>query len=107
MNEDIFKTLSNDRSCVLVLDTNNKHAMAEQRRVFIDLINNHLDTPVIIRRKYDDPDKELVMLYASTDIAGLLIDGLGNGVWIESESVGPSFINSISFGILQAARRRI
>jgi (E)-4-hydroxy-3-methylbut-2-enyl-diphosphate synthase len=47
------------------------------------------------------------MLYSSTDIGGLLIDGLGDGVWIESNSVNLKKINSISFGILQATRTRI
>jgi (E)-4-hydroxy-3-methylbut-2-enyl-diphosphate synthase len=36
-----------------------------------------------------------------------LIDGLGDGIWIEDQCVSGREINSISFGILQATRTRI
>ena len=50
------------------------------------------------------------MLYPATDIASLLIDGLGDGVWITTEDspeISVKIINRISFGVLQAARVRI
>ena len=43
---------------------------------------------------------------ASTDFGGLLIDGFGDGLWVDSEH-NKSFINELSFGILQASRSRI
>ena len=107
LNEEVLQVLSADDKCVLMLDTDNKHAMAEQRRVFIELMNHHLGIPAIIRRTYDNTDEDRLILYASTDIGGLLIDGLGDGIWIESDSVKCDKINSICFGILQATRRRI
>src|SRR5690554_7828713 len=37
-----------------------------------------------------------------------MIDGFGDGVWVKStEQVSPQFINTTSFGILQATRTRI
>jgi (E)-4-hydroxy-3-methylbut-2-enyl-diphosphate synthase len=47
------------------------------------------------------------MLHSATDVGALLIDGLGDGIWINNESVDLKNINSISFGILQATRTRI
>ncbi|MCB0824539.1 MAG: flavodoxin-dependent (E)-4-hydroxy-3-methylbut-2-enyl-diphosphate synthase, partial [Bacteroidales bacterium] len=40
---------------------------------------------------------------------GLLIDGLGDGIWLESSdsSIGAAEINLTAFGILQASRVRI
>jgi (E)-4-hydroxy-3-methylbut-2-enyl-diphosphate synthase len=46
-------------------------------------------------------------VYPATDIGGLLIDGFGDGIWLESNTVSKKIINSISFGILQASRTRI
>ena len=47
-------------------------------------------------------------LYSATDIGALFIDGLGDGIWIDAEKCGSKqFINSTSFGILQATRTRI
>jgi (E)-4-hydroxy-3-methylbut-2-enyl-diphosphate synthase len=103
----VLRAISGDSTGVLILRTNNKHAMAELRRMFIELMNNSLDIPVIISREYTTQDEEKVMLYSSTEVGGLLIDGLGNGIWIEPDSVPIAKINSISFGILQATRTRI
>jgi (E)-4-hydroxy-3-methylbut-2-enyl-diphosphate synthase len=47
------------------------------------------------------------MLYSSTDVGGLLIDGLGDGIWLESDTINANKLNNISFGILQATRTRI
>ena len=46
------------------------------------------------------------MLYSAIDIGSLLIDGLGDGIWLSSEHEH-SFINETAFGILQASRTRI
>jgi (E)-4-hydroxy-3-methylbut-2-enyl-diphosphate synthase len=107
LNDELIDAVKNDKFCVLVLNTNNKHAMTEERRVFIELMNKGIDAPVIIGRKYDALDDENLTLYAATDIGALLIDGLGDGVWIDSPANTLETINRVSFGILQATRTRI
>lgn len=97
--------LKNDDKTVLILRTDNENALAEIRAVFIHL--NDLKNPVIIKREYKDIDEENLMLYSSTDIGGLLIDGLGDGIWLESDTININKLNNISFGILQATRTRI
>jgi len=107
---DQFKNAGN---VVLVIETNNLHGMAEQRRSFFELVKKEINLPVIIKRSYNDTDPDKLMLYSSTDLGSLLIDGFGDGVWIEtknSQSTNPESIetiNRILFGILQAARLRI
>lgn len=81
--------------------------MAEQRRVFIELLNKNIDVPVIIRRSYNESDIDNLMLNSATDIGALYIDGFGDGIWIEDPTVPLTTINSVSFGILQATRMRI
>ncbi len=107
LSDELLLKLSGDVKCVLVLNTDNEHAMAELRRAFIELINKDIKTSVIIKRKFQNADEEKLMLYSSTDIGGLLLDGLGDGVWIDSDRVNLKLVNSISFGILQATRTRI
>ena len=110
-------TALQDPTVVVMLDTDNKHAMAEQRRFFFALLEDNLDVPVIVLRKYDTTHEEIRTLYAATDVGGLLIDGLGDGVLLSTELMGEATKeealaqiatnNSISFGILQAARTRM
>jgi (E)-4-hydroxy-3-methylbut-2-enyl-diphosphate synthase len=109
--------LSTDATVVIVLDTNNRHAMAEQRRFFFLLLENGITAPVVVLRKYETTDEELLTLYAATDVGGLLVDGLGDGVLLSTE-LNPATTkeaaleqlsqnNRLAFGILQAARTRM
>ena len=48
-----------------------------------------------------------LQLYASTDLGALLVDGFGDGIWIDAPEVATKTITSTAFGILQATRSRI
>ncbi len=102
----------NDETVVFVLTTNNLHGMAEQRRIFLELIEQGINNPVIIKRTYDKINEDEFRLYSSTDLGALLIDGFGDGIWLtgkdkSGQNFDHSFINRTCFGILQAARTRI
>jgi (E)-4-hydroxy-3-methylbut-2-enyl-diphosphate synthase len=93
---------------VLVLETSVLHGMAAQRAFFVSLMKHGLQIPVIIKRNYPGVSADNLMLYAATDLGALLTDGMGDGVWIDTDAViGLSLINATSFGILQATRTRI
>ncbi|MDB4903426.1 MAG: ispG [Mucilaginibacter sp.] len=49
----------------------------------------------------------LLQLYSATDLGALLVDGFGDGIWIDAPQVPMNVITSTSFGILQATRSRI
>ncbi len=111
--DDVFSSeldsIKNDLTVVFILTTNNLHGMAEQRRAFFEMILRSVKNPVIVHRLYENIPQEKFQLYSSTDLGALLIDGLGDGVWLEllEDSADKMFINRTSFGILQAARTRI
>ncbi len=110
LNENLINEISKDKSCVLILSSSNEHAMAELRRVFIEMINREILCPVIVKKIFDGKyktDNQLLMLYSATDVGGLMLDGLGDGIWIDSAATDLKTLNSVSFGILQAARTRI
>ena len=95
-------------NAVLIVDTENKHGMAEQRRIIIELTNNGITNPVIIRRKYQQLSESELQLHAATDCSALLLDGMGDGIWIQADEIASEkSINTLSFGILQATRTRI
>ena len=105
---DLLLKLKSDTTAVLLIDTNNKHGMAEQRRLFVELITTNCPVPVIIGRYYGSLSLECLRLDAATDIGTLLIDGLGDGLFIAAENCGSlEKVNHIAFGILQASRTRI
>jgi (E)-4-hydroxy-3-methylbut-2-enyl-diphosphate synthase len=104
---DLIEKLNGSQKSVIILETENEHAMPALRRAMIELINNNCDVPVVFKRDYNELGKEQVQLYASTDVGALLLDGLGDGIWIQSAKTEPKGINALSFGILQATRTRI
>ena len=122
-DNELSAKIKSDQKLVLVIETDNEHGMAEQRRLFFELINQGIKNPVIIKRDYQKLSLDEVRLYSSTDFGALLIDGFGDGVWLtavnekqESEKTSKltfvketkeKLINRTLFGILQATRSRI
>jgi (E)-4-hydroxy-3-methylbut-2-enyl-diphosphate synthase len=105
---ELIEKLKRDKTAVLVIDTYNAHGMAEQRRLFVELLKHACDVPVVIGRAYKDLTAEQLQLEAATDIGGLLIDGLGDGVFLAAENCGgDKSVNETAFNILQATRTRI
>jgi (E)-4-hydroxy-3-methylbut-2-enyl-diphosphate synthase len=108
LDDELLAALKNDPTAVLLIDTYNPHGMPEQRAIFVKLMNAGNDIPVIIGRAYQNLDEDQIQLYASTDMGGLLVGGLGDGIFIAAENCGPDqTINRLGFGILQASRTRI
>ena len=108
LSKEVIYKIKNDSTIVLFSDTYNEHGMAEQRRMFVKLMNSGCTSPVIIGRAYGDLSTEDLQVYASTDMGALMVDGLGNGVYIAAERCGSlSTVNSTAFGVLQASRTRI
>ncbi len=106
--EELFTKLKTDTTAVLMIDTYNENGLAEQRKLFTELMNNGIKTPVIIGRAYGDLPEEQLQLSASSDLGALLLDGLGDGIFIATENCGSyQSVNSLAFGILQASRTRI
>jgi (E)-4-hydroxy-3-methylbut-2-enyl-diphosphate synthase len=129
LDTDDFGMIPLDKSLVLVLETTEAHGMADQRAFFFKLEDMGLDVPVIVKRSYTSPQpspKEreqdnqkvssfggdlegvtLLQLYSSTDLGALLVDGFGDGIWIDAPGVATQVITSTAFSILQATRSRI
>ncbi|KEO74886.1 (E)-4-hydroxy-3-methylbut-2-enyl-diphosphate synthase [Anditalea andensis] len=109
--------LTDRKDVVIILRSDNTHNMPALRRAMVSLIKRGVMTPVVFQVSYPDQDNDKTMLYAATDVGGLLIDGQGDGVMIsmsKSKKQNREEIfaqiklhNSVSFGVLQAARTRM
>jgi (E)-4-hydroxy-3-methylbut-2-enyl-diphosphate synthase len=127
VESDAFGMVQMDKGLVFVLETDQTHGMADQRQFFFKMKELGLDVPVIIKRSYsfesespEDRKSEShsrttsnvecttnLQLYASTDLGALLVDGFGDGIWIDAPGIETKAITSTAFGILQATRSRI
>ncbi len=114
----LLARLRQDPTVVVVFYTMNAHAMPELRRAFFELITSQVSCPVVVARSYPVQSAEQTQLDAATDLGGLLIDGLGDGVVLTTRQLAAEQtqeewlanldgLNQLSFGILQAARTRM
>ncbi len=113
LDSDAFGALPFSNSLVFILETDALHGMADQRSFFFKMEELELDVPVIIKRSFTFKTRDLelntqdLQLQAATDLGALLIDGFGDGIWIDAPTVDTKTITSTAFGILQATRSRI
>ncbi len=105
------------KDTVLLLSSSNAHGMPDLRRAFVALLEANCTVPVVVQVSYPAHTADQTMLYAATDVGGLLVDGLGDGIVISLKPEASqdrkqvleqiNLHNSVSCGVLQAARTRM
>jgi len=130
----LFDRIPLDNTLVFVLETNEICGLQDQRGAFFKFLEMGIEVPVIIKRSYGLPVTSYLLpgapssppsqptgnreqttvsladqfqLYSATDIGGLMLDGFGDGIWLDALDISPKIILTTSFGILQATRSRI
>ena len=91
---------------MLVLKTKYSNKTQLFRKVYVELLNQKLGIPVILKVENHSEDVETFQLYVSSDCGSLFIDGFGDGIWLTGNQPN-TLKNSTAFGILQATRTRI
>ena len=123
--------LANDPSVVICLSSTNRNAMQSVRRMYVELMNRAIKNPVvnITDSNWQTADEHLI--HYATETGALFLEGMGDGICLgmtkksydqlmasyqQMNASGRNytnnltieqFINSTSFGILQATRTRI
>ena len=99
--------LRNDPAIIVVLKYDPVYFVYVTRRFVRCLINADCDVPVILRCDYRETDPESLQIKAAVDFGTLLIDGIGNGLFLCNEETEPCRTDSYMYSILQATRVRI
>lgn len=108
---------------VLVLESKKTNYVQDMRRALVELMDQGIDIPVLVRKDYSyELNEEQLVIDASVDLGGVMVDGLANGIWLgasqwsgaayaqasRKEKLGKvELYNRLAFGILQAARARM
>jgi (E)-4-hydroxy-3-methylbut-2-enyl-diphosphate synthase len=106
ISSSLLSEISQLKKTIFVLDTNNEHGYADQRRFFVECMKKTIQNPIIVKRSYRHCSQDELLLFSATDLGGLQLDGFGDGIWIDS-SHDAGYVNETAFGILQASRSRI
>lgn len=115
--DDAIPYLKDRTDTVVLLGSDNAHTMAALRRAYVSLLKAKIANPVVTKVAYPPLEEDQVMLFPATDVGGLLIDGLGDGMMMGLQNEGARsreellaqvrLNNAVSFGVLQAARTRM
>jgi (E)-4-hydroxy-3-methylbut-2-enyl-diphosphate synthase len=109
----VFEKLKSDHTAVICLSSMNANAVQSIRSMFVELMKHNLQNPVIIICDSNHSTTDKSLIHYAVETGALLIDGLGDGICFGYHYSNPeiqtplSMLNSIAFGILQAARTRI
>jgi (E)-4-hydroxy-3-methylbut-2-enyl-diphosphate synthase len=120
----LMPLIKEDDTVVLCLWSSHPQAMPSVRRYIIELMDRGIDCPLILVVESYDPTIDEQLIHFSTEAGALLLDGMGDGIWlinnpkemVNSKVSGRTyletknnhqFINNTSFSILQATRTRI
>ena len=104
LNQLPLKLIQDDKNVVIISKSMSKFDIEKQKGLFQKLQQNNCNSPVILSREYNNNDLLNIQLNAAVDLGSLLTEGYGDGIYVKSNNKD---INSLSFGILQASRRRI
>lgn len=129
--EKLFSKVKTDPTVVLCLFSSNINAMQSVRRMFVDLMDRKIMSPVILLTGSDwqTPDEHLI--HYAIETGALFLEGMGDGICLgmsqksytksslgkeqvkvtgrnyTSSQTMEQFINNTAFSILQATRTRI
>lgn len=109
---------------VLVAGSSNAHTMVSVRQLFVALEKRNIICPVILKAENKDKTVDEQLIDFATNTGGLLLDGFGDGVWLQNHMQqlqniritgrtylevknSTQFLNNTAFSILQATRTRI
>ena len=99
----IIQTISSNIVLVFNIDECSRHDFLN---AFTFLEEKEIKVPIILKGNYDSSDFEQIAIDASIDLGSIFLEGMGNGIWIQSEKFDDK-INELSFLILQNTRTRI
>jgi len=104
---DIFR-IKDDNNALILAEIDTEHSsIHDSRSFFFRLAELQIDNPVILHYKINTYS-EHVLIQTAAETGAVLIDGFGDGIWIDSvNSKSYKDLQSLSFSILQGCRARI
>ncbi|MEA3496958.1 MAG: (E)-4-hydroxy-3-methylbut-2-enyl-diphosphate synthase [Bacteroidota bacterium] len=96
--KELLEEIKKNKKLVIVLKEKNNW---DYWKSFSLLSENEINNPVVLFYNADAKTKSKLLIDSSLDLGSILIEGAGNGIWINGD------YEKLSFDILQASKRRI
>ncbi|MEQ1552746.1 MAG: (E)-4-hydroxy-3-methylbut-2-enyl-diphosphate synthase [Ferruginibacter sp.] len=123
-NGALLKLLKQNTNVVICIYSSKKNAMQQMRMFTNKLMQQGISCPIVIAVESMQTNIDAQLIEFSSTAGGLLLDGLGDGIWLMNDpskmvndkvtgrtylttTNNHQFLNNTSFSILQAVRTRI
>jgi len=120
----LAESVKDDATVVLCCWSSHPNAMLSVRRFIMELLIRDIRCPLILSVESSDTTIDEQLIHFSTEAGALLLDGMGDGIWLMNDPKkivntrvsgrtylqtknNHQFLNNTSFSILQATRTRI
>jgi (E)-4-hydroxy-3-methylbut-2-enyl-diphosphate synthase len=94
-----------DETLVLCCSASHEQRMLSLRRLIMELMIRDIRCPIILPVYGGEKTIDEQLIHFSAEAGALLLDGMGDGIWLKSDRT--TVLNNTSFSILQATRTRI
>jgi len=99
--------LKNCDNVAIVISPDNVNVSGCQQALTHAIIDAGINCPIILHNCYLDTDSEWLQVKAGADLGAVLLNGLGDGTWLEAPDYeNQNEVVGDAFAILQAARLR-
>lgn len=122
--EQLLDTITGRQELILCLAADGLHEMSTVRVWLAAMIRKEIHIPVILCTTCREHTVDAQLIHLATETGGLFLDGLGDGIWLQSNISSAAdarisgrtylpvknkyqFLNNTAFSILQATRVRI
>jgi len=103
-----IEKIKSNKTAVLIAESGENSGFEKYNSFFNKLRNEKCQNAVIIRKSYKNKNIDELVIKSSIDFGSLLIDGFGDGIWIDSGFDKKIInLNQLALGILQACGSRI
>jgi len=123
-SDEILQAIRKNDNIVLCVYASGPSPMLAVRGLMIRLMDEAIQCPVILSVESKDSSIDEQLIHFSTEAGALLLDGMGDGIWLKNDQNKISnqqvsgrtyletknnhqFLNNTAFSILQATRTRI
>ena len=123
-SDEILQAIRKNDNIVLCVYASGPSPMLAMRGLMIRLMEEAIQCPVILSVESKDSSIDEQLIHFSTESGALLLDGMGDGIWLRNDPKKISnqqvsgrtylvtknnhqFLNNTAFSILQATRTRI
>ena len=95
-----------DETSPVILSSSHRNPVGEMASWIERFEGSGGKNPVILRLRYDDQDRDTVMVKAAADFGMLLLNGYGSAIRLEAPVLDKADRDAIALAILQAVRLR-